>query len=159
MNKDIMFSSEKKYWETPQKLFEALDDEFHFTLDVAASDQNHKCKKYFTEKNNGLLQDWSGETCFCNPPYGNIETGLWTKKYYLESRKPGTTVVMLLPARTDRISFHQYILHKSEIRFLKGRLCFEIDGKPILNKNGRPMNAPFPSMIVIFRSPNVKPNT
>lgn len=50
MNKDIMFSSEKKYWETPQKLFEALDDEFHFTLDVAASDQNHKCKKIFHRK-------------------------------------------------------------------------------------------------------------
>ena len=87
---------------------------------------------------------------FCNPPYGRKETGIWTKKCYEESRKPGTTVVMLIPARTDRGSFHKYILGKAEIRFVQGRLKFEIAGKPILGKDGKPMGAPFPSMVVIF---------
>ena len=58
-----------------------------------------------------------------------------------ESQKPNTTVVMLIPARTDRISFHEYIYRKAEIRFIKGRLRFG-DGKNV---------APFPSMVVIFK--------
>jgi site-specific DNA-methyltransferase (adenine-specific) len=80
---------------------------------------------------------------FCNPPYGNKETGLWTEKCYQESLKPNTTVVLLIPARTDRASFHNYIYQKEnvEIRFIRGRLKFG-DGKN---------PAPFPSMIVIFR--------
>ena len=143
MNTETMFSSEKDYWETPQSLFNALDSEFHFTLDVAASDQNAKCKQYYTKESDGLQKDWGGETVFCNPPYGSKETGLWTEKCYHEGLKPNTTVVLLIPARTDRNSFHDYILGKAEIRFLRGRLKFELEGKPI-------GTAPFPSMICIF---------
>lgn len=141
----MLFSSDKNYWETPQKFFNKLDNEFHFTLDAAASDTNHKCEKYFTEHDNGLAQDWGGETVFVNPPYGNKETGEWTKKCYEESLKPNTTVVLLIPARTDRKSFHTYIYKKQnvEIRFLEGRLKFEIDGTA-------GDAAPFPSMLVVF---------
>lgn len=63
LNKEL-FTSNKKYWETPQALFNELDREFHFTLDAAASDKNHKCPKYYTEADDGLLQDWAGETVF-----------------------------------------------------------------------------------------------
>ena len=143
MNTETMFSSDKDYWETPQSLFNALDLEFHFTLDVAASDQNAKCKRYYTKENDGLQKDWGGETVFCNPPYGSKDTGVWTEKCYRESLKPNTTVVLLIPARTDRKSFHDYILGKAEIRFLRGRLKFELEGKSI-------GTAPFPSMICVF---------
>lgn len=151
MNKNPLFSSDKKYWETPQKLFDALDAEFHFTLDATASDENHKCARYFTEQSDGLIQDWGGETVFCNPPYGNVETGLWTRKCYEEAKKPHTTVVLLIPARTDRKSFHDYILGKAEIRFIRGRLCFEMKGQPM-------NTAPFPSMIVIWRNSDNLPS-
>ena len=41
--------------------------------------------------------------------------------------KPNTTVVMLIPARTDTRYFHDYIYHKAkEIRFIRGRLKFEM---------------------------------
>ena len=144
MVNDALFSSDKNFWETPQKLFDELDAEFHFTIDAAASDENHKCARYFTKNDDGLRQNWGGETVFCNPPYGSKETGLWTEKCYREGQKPGTTVVLLIPARTDRASFHDYILGKAEIRFLRGRLKFELDGKPM-------GTAPFPSMIAIWR--------
>lgn len=65
-----MFSSVSNEWETPQDLYNELDKEFHFTLDPACQEYNHKCSKYYTCKENGLLQDWQGETVFCNPPYG-----------------------------------------------------------------------------------------
>ena len=48
---------------------------------------------------------------------------------------------MLIPARTDTKAFHEYIWHKAEIRFLKGRLHF----------NDGPDSAPFPSMIVVYK--------
>lgn len=143
MNTETMFSSDKDYWETPTALFNALDSEFHFTLDAASSDQNAKCKRYYTKENDGLRKDWGGETVFCNPPYGSKEIGVWTEKCYRESLKPNTTVVLLIPARTDRKSFHDYILGKAEIRFLRGRLKFELEGKPI-------GTAPFPSMVCVF---------
>jgi len=116
LRNEALFSSDKNFWETPQKLFDELDAEFHFTLDAAASDENHKCARYFTQNDDGLRQNWEGETVFCNPPYGNKETGLWTEKCYREGQKPGTTVVLLIPARTDRASFHDYVLGNAEIR-------------------------------------------
>ena len=145
-------SSDKNYWETPQSLFNMLDEKYHFTLDAAASDDNHKCDYYFTEETDGLAQDWGGHTVFCNPPYGSKETGEWTRKCWEEAQKPGTTVVLLIPARTDRKSFHEYIYKKDgvTIDFLPGRLAFELNGEPILNSNGKPQPAPFPSMLVEF---------
>lgn len=65
MVNDALFSSDKNFWETPQKLFDELDAEFHFTLDAAASDKNHKCARYFTQNDDGLRQNWGGETVFC----------------------------------------------------------------------------------------------
>lgn len=94
-----------------------------------------------------------GEIVFCNPPYGNKETGLWTKKCFEEAQKPGTTVILLIPARTDRASFHDYIYNKPgvTVQFLRGMLAFEVDGEPIRDKAGAAVNAPFPSMIVEFK--------
>ena len=94
-------NTHKQEWETPQGLFDDLNKEYGFTLDAAASDKNHKCKKYYTERVDGLLQDWKGETVFCNPPTGHKSFKLWVRKAYEESRKKNTTVVMLLPVSTD----------------------------------------------------------
>ena len=138
-----LFSSEKQDWCTPQQFFDELDAEFHFVLDAAATHQNSKCKRCFTPEDDGLIQNWDlGGAVYCNPPYGK-EIGLWVKKAYEEAQK-GTTIVMLIPARTDTKYFHEYIYHKAEIRFVKGRLKFT-------DENGTPKGtAPFPSMVVIY---------
>lgn len=135
MNK-VLFSSNKEDWETPQDLFNELNKEFNFTVDVASSEKNYKCNRHYTEKENGLIQNWNNEIVWCNPPYGR-KIGDWVEK----ASESKTTVVMLLPARTDTKWFHKYIYNKAEIRFIKGRLKF-----------GNSVNsAPFPSMIVIFK--------
>lgn len=134
-----LFASTSGKWETPQHLFDILNDEFGFTLDVCATVQNAKTDNYFSLDDNGLEQDWTGNTCWMNPPYGR-ETGGWVKKAYEESLR-GAKVICLLPARTDTKWFHDYIYGKAEIRLLKGRLKF-----------GNAKNsAPFPSMVVVFR--------
>ena len=146
-----MFSSKSNEWETPQALFDELDREFKFTLDPAATVENAKCRQFYTLKENGLIQDWQGETVFCNPPYGKIISA-WIKKCYDEAQKPGTTVVMLLPARTDTQAFHKYILGKAEIRSIKGRLKFINRLFPSYRDDGgyKVSGAPFPSMIVVM---------
>lgn len=137
-----LFSSASNDWETPLDVFEALNTEFHFTLDPCATDENHKCRRYYTKEQNGLTKSWNGERVYCNPPYGR-EIAAWVKKSYEESRSPDTTVVMLVPARTDTRWFHDYIYGRAEVRFLRGRIRFLKQGKPM-------KAAPFPSMIVVF---------
>jgi len=53
INKGMM-SSNTSEWSTPQDFFEKLNKEFQFDADVAASDENHKCEKYWTKIEDGL---------------------------------------------------------------------------------------------------------
>lgn len=124
-------------WETPQHVFDELNQEFRFDVDVCATKENAKCATFFSPEMDGLKREWEG-TCWMNPPYGR-QIHLWVKKAYESSLKNGVTVVCLLPARTDTKWWHDYCM-KGEIRFIKGRLKFG-DGKN---------SAPFPSAIVIF---------
>lgn len=137
---NVHFSSNTNEWYTPQDFFDNLNKEFGFTVDVCATDENTKVKgRYFTQKDDGLAQNWDREIVWCNPPYGR-ELKKWVKK---ASNTKGGVVVMLIPARTDTSYFHDYIYQKPnvEIRFIRGGLKF-----------GRSKNsAPFPSMIVIFK--------
>lgn len=136
-----LFSSEEEAWATPQDLFNSLNYVFNFTLDPCSGDTNYKCEKHYTKEENGLTKDWGGEKVFCNPPYGRKSTGEWIKKCFEESKKPGTIVVVLIPARTDTRWFHEYIYRtNAEIYFIKGRLRFGDSDNA----------APFPSMLVIF---------
>ena len=136
-NLAVHFSSQTDEWATPQWLFDELNKEFGFTLDVCALPENAKCEKYYTPDVDGVKQSWADNTCWMNPPYGR-EISKWVQKAYEESKQ--STVVCLLPARTDTRWWHEYCM-KGEIRFLRGRLKF-----------GQAKNsAPFPSAVVIFR--------
>jgi len=125
---------------TPMGLFTELDVEFDFYRDVAASDDNALCKRYFTEKDNALVCTWGnwGNAVWCNPPYGR-GVGAWLDKAQVEASH-GVVTVMLLPARTCTKWFHKHKDH-CEVRFIKGRLKF----------TGNDHAAPFPSMLMIFR--------
>tara|TARA_Y100000310_G_scaffold77027_1_gene73523 strand:- start:27389 stop:27850 length:462 start_codon:yes stop_codon:yes gene_type:complete len=142
----VLHSSKSDEWSTPLEFYEKLNSEFSFTLDPCATDENHKCSKYFTIEDNGLKQSWAKEVVFMNPPYSNVKE--WMEKA-CEERK-GAVIVALLPSRTDTKWFHNYCIHAKEIRFVKGRLKFGD------SKN----SAPFPSMIVVFdgvgQSPTVR---
>lgn len=135
----VLYSSNTCEWETPQDFFDKLNEEFCFTLDPCATHENAKCAKHYTKEEDGLSKDWTGETVYCNPPYGR-EMPLWIEKCARHAAGGGIAV-MLLPARTDTRAFHAFIYGKAEIRFIKGRLKF----------GGSKNSAPFPSMVVVFR--------
>lgn len=132
-----LFSSKTDGWATPRHIFNELNHEFSFELDVCADHDNAKCSRYFTKEDDGLKQEWQG-VCWMNPPYGKT-IGKWMQKAY-ESAQQGATVVCLVPARTDAAWWHDWAM-KGEIRFLRGRLKF----------GGGKDSAPFPSAVVVFK--------
>jgi phage N-6-adenine-methyltransferase len=158
MNTNGMFSSNSDEYETPQDLFDELNEEFHFTLDVCATPENAKCKKYFTKKIDAFKQEWKG-FWFMNPPYGR-EIIHWVLRAKIEALA-GNPGVCLLPARTDTKWWSIFYDRKNykpkpncEIRFLEGRLKFINRKFPSYSSNGdfKLFPAPFPSAIVIFKS-------
>jgi phage N-6-adenine-methyltransferase len=120
-------------------LFAELDAQFHFELDVCATADNAKCVRFFTKKENGLAQKWTGRAVWCNPPYGRT-IGEWIRKAW-ESTVNGDAevVVCLVPVRTDTRWWHDYV-SLGDVKFLKGRLRF----------GGTESSAPFPSALVTF---------
>lgn len=83
----------KYTYETPQDLFDTLNKEFDFEIDVCAHSQNKKCKKYYNIIENGLEQPWQG-TCWCNPPYDKT-LNLWVQKACVSAMQ-GSTVVLFI---------------------------------------------------------------
>lgn len=127
--------------QTPPQLFAALHREFSFTIDLAADESNALCARFYGPNEDSLLQDWSAERGFCNPPYGRLQR-FFVEKAVIESQR-GATIVMLLPVRTESILWQEQIFkHASEVRFLRGRLRFGgEDGSH---------GAPFGSAVVVF---------
>lgn len=124
-------------WVTPQDLFDRLNYEFGFDLDVCADHSNAKTDYFFSKEVDALKMNWRG-VCWMNPPYGR-QIVAWMKKAYEESQA-GATVVCLVPSSTSTGWWHDYAM-KGEIRFLRGRVKY-------VGKKG---HAPFDSVIVIFR--------
>jgi site-specific DNA-methyltransferase (adenine-specific) len=129
-------------YNTPQWLFDALNMEFGFTVDGAASSDNAKCKRYWSKEDDALAKDWTDEVVFLNPPYGKGITTKWICKAYLESKK-GATVVIVVPVRADAKWWHDYAM-KGEVRLFRNRLNFA-------NDHGANHYAPFATAIIVFR--------
>lgn len=133
---------------TPKWLFRRYDRIYHFQLDAAATKENRLCRRYFSKENSALVANrWldSPGTVWCNPPYSISEK--FVKKAYDQWSHHRIVTVLLLPARTDRVFFHEYVWDRqrhrpyewiSHLNFWKGRLYF----------SNEEHGAPFPSMIV-----------
>ena len=129
-------------WSTPQAFFDLLDAEFHFTLDVAALPDSAKCAKYFTPETDAMTQDWTQDTFWMNPPYGRgVNVYAWVEKAFM-SWVGGGNGVLLLPASCDTKWFHDFCMKATEIRFVKDRLWFSL--------NGVAQRANHASIVVVF---------
>lgn len=131
---------------TPYFLFKALDDEFHFELDAAASKENALCKRYWTVEDDALIQSWKvskGKSVFVNPPYSPKAGPLkrWVEYGYWQAQAHMQTVVMLVLGDVSTEYWAFALENASEIRTLP-RIAFVGQG------------AKFSSAIYVFR-PNV----
>lgn len=154
-NIEACLSSNRMDWATPPEVVAmaagilGIDE---FVIDVAAREDNKKAK-YWMGPGSGIAEDaletdWHSYV-WCNPPYGR-ELSKWVEKAATEAREGRAVVAMLIPARTDTRYFHDHIWDADkgaprdgiEVHFLKGRIKFI----------GAKSCAPFPSMLVIFKT-------
>lgn len=141
---------------TVAEVFDPLDAELGpFTVDVAASAHNAKCRRYYTAEIDGLAQSWAGETVWCNPPYSAIAP--WVRKAWHEThRGECRRVVMLLPANRTEQRWWQDLVEPYRdrgigltVRFLAGRIRFLSPGQTEIGADERP---PFGCCLLIFDS-------
>ena len=124
---------------TPQDLFDRLDKEFNFTVDVCSTHINAKCNKHYTKEDNGLAQDWGGETVWLAAPFSDVTP--WLKKAVTETRTDNTKVVCLLKFDPSTKWFKDAMNHCSEIYSMK-RIKFI----------GHKCVAGFPTCLMVFNS-------
>lgn len=135
----VHYSTEKHTWETPQGFFDKINEIFCFDIDVCAEHETAKVGKYFTIDDDALTKDWIGKV-WCNPPYGR-EQIKFIEKACSESKKHGSIIVMLIPARPETKVWQNIIFKEAtQVCFIKGRLKF----------GNSENSAPFPSAIVVF---------
>jgi site-specific DNA-methyltransferase (adenine-specific) len=125
-------------WATPRRFFSKLHKRYGFTLDPCATAENATCAIYYTKADDGLKQDWGSHRVFCNPPNGRT-IGHWARKSF-EASQRGALVVLFVPARTDTTWFHDWVVGKAEIEFIRGRIRF----------GNAEASAPFPSMLAVY---------
>jgi site-specific DNA-methyltransferase (adenine-specific) len=178
-SQNVAFSSASAEWETPKVVYDYLNNIFKFELDPCSTDENHKCKLYFTKQTDGLNHHWNeyASSVFMNPVYGEPEVACkkgckkkkcikrgyhnteyvpgivdWMQKAWRESLS-GVTVVCLVPARVDTGWWHDYCMCADEVWVIKRRLSFINRTLTGYNKElgeSQATPAPFPSAVVVF---------
>lgn len=141
---------------TPQDFWDELNERYRFTLDVAAAPHNAKTERFYTRRDNGLEQEWSGSV-WCNPPYSGLDAWLvraWHEWYSGRC----TSIVMLLPANRCEQPWWQRRVEPFRDRtgwplrtqFMPGRLRFIKAGETEIKPNERP---PFGCVLLIWSKP------
>lgn len=95
----------RNYWETPDWLFDTLDDVFNFTIDAAANEDNRKLVRYWGEDDDALSQSWEEEVVFCNPPTSDGEYGTWLDYAENQYLNHGATAAMVVPFKWETRGF------------------------------------------------------
>lgn len=141
---------------TPREIFDPLNEEFGFTLDAAASENNKLCQCYWDLRSSGLDNSWYSYNVWCNPPYSDIRP--WVEKAWKEIEAyPARVIVMLLPANRTEQRWWQDLVepHRDRggvltTRFLPGRPRFEVpEGTYSDPRGNRP---PFGCCLLIWRA-------
>jgi phage N-6-adenine-methyltransferase len=134
---------------TPDELWAPLHEEFQFTLDVAATAQNTKCRLW---RRDGLADTWAGHRVWCNPPYSAMNA--WVGKAWTEHHHGCPLIVILAPAnRTEQRWWHDWVEPYRDrgrdlsVRFLRGRQRFNRPGWIKPAKGDRP---PFGLCLLIW---------
>jgi len=149
MDSGVHFTSERQDWGTPRAFLEWLETwkSWKPDLDAAASLRNTKAPQFYTKEDDSLTKEWFGKV-WLNPPFGS-ELPKFMKKCAEEiKREEVDSIVVLIPARTDTKWFHEIVMPNAYLIYLiKGRFNFRVDNAV------EGANAPFPSMLVLYRKP------
>ena len=144
-------------WRTPPEVFEALNREFNFNVDAAATAENALVGRYYTVETDGANLDHygPGDVVFCNPPYDGLTVARFVECAAISAEQGALWVLLLNATTTDTRWFHKWIwdarLHRPrggvEVRFRPGRIRFN-------RPDGTPGESPrYANMVVVIRPP------
>src|SRR3990167_8577547 len=136
-----LMSSKKSDWQTPEHVLELVRQVAPIGLDPCTSPDN-PCRAETLFSAGGLEASWkplAGGLVYCNPPYGR-QIRAWLRKCCAAGDDRDTTIIALVPARTDTRWWHESVYTANRICFWRGRLKFR----------GAPSSAPFPSALVYW---------
>jgi hypothetical protein len=141
MTDHVGHSSKDPNWRTPPELFSALDREFHFTWDCAASEADSLVGHCFYGPGSQYGKDVitadprltskvTGQPCvgFLNPPYSRdrkMPIDPFLRWAYRSSKFKHVTIVGIIPAAVQTEWWQAYIWNKAmEVRFIPHRVSF-----------------------------------
>ena len=139
----------RQEWQTPPELFAALDDEFYFDIDVAASHHNPTCPAFLTKADNALKCEWFQvrRSAFCNPGFSDM--GKWIFKAEEETKScNGSCAVVIGLASVASAWFEFAATYATEIRLLAPRVQFLSPNPEIIKQTSNPRE----SAAFIFRN-------
>lgn len=150
-------------WSTPDYIFEPLDREFDFQIDVCASEDNAKVPGfYFTERDDALTRKWRvgfglpPMNIWCNPPYSGPAE--WVKYAISEAEDTGNTMIVLTNNILDRKYFREFLPNIAEIRIGLRRIQFDVpEGvKASTNPYSQMLSIITPESANTFSTPKLK---
>lgn len=149
----VTHSSAYPNWRTENALFDALDDEFRFVLDAAATEANAKVPKFFGPGSRIVdaddegtedalaVKNWSsyafGRPIFINPPSSRedgVSIGPFVEKCDEQARDFGATIVAVVPHKTSS-SWWKFIRRAVEIREIPYRVRYWIPDDELATVN------------------------
>ena len=140
----------RQEWRTPPELFVALDAEFHFDIDVAASQHNRLCYSFLTATDDGLSTRWFEpdiRSAFCNPGFSDMRKWIFRAEEQTKSCNGSSAVVIGL-ASVASAWFEFAATYATEIRLLAPRVQFLSPNPEIIKQTSNPRE----SAAFIFRN-------
>jgi phage N-6-adenine-methyltransferase len=149
-------------WQTPQWLFDELNKEFNFDIDLCATSENRKCKRFYQDylcniENNIGWNEPEG-ICFMNPPYSrpsknNPGINAFIEKAWADSRY--CKIVCLVkcdPSTKWWATFWEYDVKK----WINTGLTEDPGGNTVYSKKKILYNGPKPGCEVRFFPKRIK---
>lgn len=116
-------------WQTPQWLFDELNAEFDFTIDLCASRENRKCPLHLEDYLNTDVIALRNQSSFMNPPYSNPKPFIekaWADSWYCRI----VCLVKCDPSTRWWATFWNYDPHKHIVEIDGGRVWSSGKGGP-----------------------------
>ena len=138
-------------WQTPQELFERLNKQYKFDLDLAASESNTKCKNFFSKDNSYLNSVLVGQpNAWMNPPF-SLAYEFFKKvgiDFTSQDNVDATAVCIYKASNMESSVWQEQILPKASWVLVLKRRTNYVDPE-----QSERDSAPFGSALIGYRAP------
>lgn len=113
-------------WQTPSCFFDAINDRFDFSYDLAATKENSKAPFFFTKNDDALSKNWNRirGNCWLNPPFS------LAKEFFKKASESKNKIVAIYKAANmETEAWQKYIFPHAKVHVLSRRLNYDTEGE------------------------------